>query len=324
MKSVMSPEMTLSAEQLQELYQRPWWACGLQSLVCLASYGGLSVIGFSVDQLWLWPVLWVIQGFILSGFLGASHDCAHGTFLRHPGLNRLAGGFWAGTVLFNYSIYKYYHLEHHQYTSVEGDTEPSGLFDSAWDYFAAMPCQAFFIAFWKMSYQAFRGEFPHFIRTEKQRREVLEDNWIQLLWIGVAVTLTVFFPKEMALCYWGPMIFYFPMVYLTSLPEHYGCAQNEHLAENTRSLKSNAVFRFYFWNGNYHAEHHAYPGVPSWNLPRLSQLIGHAFQNREPSYVAYHLRIIWELITNTAPRPTLEVPAHSATHRVDYETYKTS
>lgn len=33
------------------------------------------------------------------------------------------------------------------------------------------------------------------------------------------------------------------------------------------------VISFFYWNMNYHVEHHMYPGVPCYNLPRLHHLI---------------------------------------------------
>ena len=41
----------------------------------------------------------------------------------------------------------------------------------------------------------------------------------------------------------------------------------------TRSVRLNPVFSFLYWHMEYHVEHHMFPSVPSYNLPKLSNLI---------------------------------------------------
>ena len=43
--------------------------------------------------------------------------------------------------------------------------------------------------------------------------------------------------------------------------------------ESTRTVLVNPIISFFYWNMNYHVEHHMYPGVPFYNLPRLRKLM---------------------------------------------------
>jgi fatty acid desaturase len=43
--------------------------------------------------------------------------------------------------------------------------------------------------------------------------------------------------------------------------------------ESTRTVLLNPVLSFFYWNMNYHVEHHMYPSVPFYNLPRLNSLL---------------------------------------------------
>lgn len=43
--------------------------------------------------------------------------------------------------------------------------------------------------------------------------------------------------------------------------------------ENTRTVLLNPLLSFLYWNMNYHVEHHMYPGVPCYNLPKLHRLL---------------------------------------------------
>jgi fatty acid desaturase len=45
------------------------------------------------------------------------------------------------------------------------------------------------------------------------------------------------------------------------------------LRRSTRSLKSNPLIDLFYWNMSFHIEHHLYPTVPFFSLPRLNTLL---------------------------------------------------
>ena len=60
----------------------------------------------------------------------------------------------------------------------------------------------------------------------------------------------------------------------------FGLTQHTGLQENikdhrfsTRTVYLNSVFSFLYWHMEYHIEHHMFPSVPSYNLPKLHELI---------------------------------------------------
>jgi fatty acid desaturase len=59
---------------------------------------------------------------------------------------------------------------------------------------------------------------------------------------------------------------------LVGLTQYAGLAENvlDHRL-NSRTIYMNPVFRFLYWNMNYHVEHHMFPMVPYHALPRLHQ-----------------------------------------------------
>ena len=44
---------------------------------------------------------------------------------------------------------------------------------------------------------------------------------------------------------------------------------------NSRTVTTNPVFRFVYWNMNYHVEHHMFPMVPYYALPKLHDMMKH-------------------------------------------------
>ena len=156
-----------------------------------------------------------------------------------------------------------------------------------------------FISFWRMSIQACFGRFPDFIRSEKARHAVQIDNIALLLWLLMSASITYWWTEYALLFYWCPLIVSHPMSWWIALPEHYDCDQSSDPQCNTRSTSSNFFFRWTTWHGNYHAEHHVYPSVPSYNLPHLHSRIGKHFTFQERSFTLFHLKLIWSLLKNS-------------------------
>ncbi len=275
----------------------------VQSLVCTGAYLGLAAAAWQLDHVVAWLLIWPLQAFLLAGFLGASHDCGHRVHYTHPLANRLAGMFWATITSVNFTLYKHFHLDHHQFVGTDEDTEPAGEFDSLKSYLSSLPTIHFFYTFWRMSVNALRGRFPHFIRNETQRRDVLLDDLALVVWFGGMLACTVLAPKLILVSYWVPLILFFPMVFLFSLPEHYGCDHSTDWRRNTRTVTSNSAVSYLYWNGNYHADHHIFPRIPSRYLPAAHALLKEEFAFSGRSYATFHLSLIRRLSSAAAAAP---------------------
>ena len=267
----------------------------VQAVICLGLFLALASVSATTTHYALLVVTWPLQAFLLSGFLGASHDCVHRSHLSSPLANRVAGAMWGSLTTVNFSLYRYFHLDHHRFVGTAEDTEPAGEFDSVIGYFKSLPTIYFFIAFWSMSLAALRGRFPHFVRNAQQRRAVLWDNAALLIWVICIAAFTVHYPREIILGYFVPLILFCPTVFIFSLPEHYGCEHSIDLTSNTRSIISNRIISYLYWNGNYHAEHHVFPRLPSRALPEAHRMCGSAFRYIGKSYFRFHVNLIQSL-----------------------------
>ena len=80
---------------------------------------------------------------------------------------------------------------------------------------------------------------------------------------------------------WLPVLFIvLPGIYGKALIASFGLMQHTGLQENvkdhrysTRTVYLNPVFSFLYWHMEYHIEHHMFPTVPSYNLPKLHNMI---------------------------------------------------
>jgi fatty acid desaturase len=128
--------------------------------------------------------------------------------------------------------------------------------------------------------------FP-FIRPDKRRRVAWESR-LALLVLGTILGIGFRLVPEfwMLLLAW-PLAHLFLGFYL--MAEHTGLPHDGDQIQRTRTVNSNALLRGLMWNMPYHAEHHAYPGVPYHALPALHRHLEPALRHTSSGYVAFHL-----------------------------------
>ena len=79
------------------------------------------------------------------------------------------------------------------------------------------------------------------------------------------------------------------------MAEHGACPLVPDMLVNSRTTRSLAPLRWLAWNMPYHAEHHAFPGIPFHALPAAHAAIRHLKGTRSPGYLAAHRDIVAEL-----------------------------
>ncbi|MEC9252029.1 MAG: fatty acid desaturase, partial [Pseudomonadota bacterium] len=104
-------------------------------------------------------------------------------------------------------------------------------------------------------------------------------NWARILLMGhtlfaaiFVVTghwfLTIVFTFGTFYCGW--------LGFLCGIPQHFGLNPNvPDFRYNTRTFTCSWLPAFYYWNMQYHLEHHMFPAVPFYNLPKLRAAIAH-------------------------------------------------
>jgi fatty acid desaturase len=81
--------------------------------------------------------------------------------------------------------------------------------------------------------------------------------------------------------------------HMVGLTQHAGLAENvlDHRL-NSRTVMMNPVFRFLYWNMNYHVEHHMFPMVPYHRLPELHEKMKADLPEPYPSTWAAYREIV--------------------------------
>ena len=84
-----------------------------------------------------------------------------------------------------------------------------------------------------------------------------------------------------------PKFFIFMNV-VWGLTQHMGLKEgSKDHRESTRSVRLNPIFSFIYWKMEYHIEHHMFPMVPSYNLPKLHEEIKDQLPKPQTLFEAY-------------------------------------
>lgn len=262
----------------------------LSHLLLVSATGALSYWAW-VQGYWLVliPVVWVhgtIFAYLSPG--AATHELSHGTPFKTRGLNEFFYRLVCFMSWINPLHYRTGHMSHHQYTAyAELDAEaPLPVRLPKWWQWIFLYTINIPGAFnlirdnVRLARGRLKGKWEPLLYPESdpdKRRELR--FWSRLNLIGHAVLAVVFIVT-------GQWILLFLATFATFiggwLPILTGMAQHAGLSPNTpdfrmstRTMRLNPVFRYLYWNMNYHLEHHMYAGVPFFNLPRLHKLIRH-------------------------------------------------
>ncbi len=224
----------------------------------------------------------------LHGISLFTHEGVHGILDRDPGRNRLFSIACALPVLQNFSAYRVLHLRHHKHLGLGGDPDH-------YQNYSRWPALVF-LMYWGrllLGYPVYITVIP-ILGWQQGNQE--ERRWIGLelvLLAGlVGGVLAAPIPRSWLLHGWFiPMVLINTMVNIRGMSQHTLLECQTDVVRGTRTILTNPVTRFFMCNENYHLEHHLYPAVPWYHLPRLHQALRPELEQRQapfiPSYFAF-------------------------------------
>jgi fatty acid desaturase len=205
-------------------------------------------------------------------------------------------------VMRNSTAWKWSHARHHTDTIIVGrDAEiavmrPPDLLKLVLLFTGYLDFRYSFTALVRQAFGKMSDDEKSYVPESEWPRVVTVARWHILVYavaIAVALYLWSFLPLVLI---GAPRIYGSWHMYMTGLLQHIGLADNvlDHRL-NTRTVYMNPVSRWIYWNMNYHVEHHMFPMVPYYALPRLHELLKHDFPTPNPSmWHAY--KEVWPVI----------------------------
>jgi Na+-transporting NADH:ubiquinone oxidoreductase subunit F len=233
-----------------------------------------------------WGTWWAIIPFAIYGVLYASssdarwHEMGHGTAFKTDWMNSVVYEIASFMVLREATVWRWSHTRHHSDTIIVG-RDPEIAVPRPPDLVAVFGA---FINF-KAGPKYIRTVITHcqgrltpeeltFIPEFEHGKVILRARIYALIYATV-IGLAIYMRSPLPLLYIG-----LPNLYGAWLMVVYGLTQHAGLAENVldhrlncRTVYMNPINRFLYLNMNYHVEHHMFPLVPYYNLPKLHAIV---------------------------------------------------
>ncbi|MEM7298419.1 MAG: fatty acid desaturase, partial [Bacteroidota bacterium] len=243
---------------------------------------------------------YIFIGLIIHGLAALMHEGVHGNIFRKASLDRWFSFAVGLPALVSATAFRANHMHHHQHNRTEHDPDEMTtvantpgklrLILNLWLFFGA-----FYFILVHIPLNGWR------LASRKERRKIL-------LEYGIIVTVfsTIFSLSSLngsyagILHYWAfPWVFTAIFTNIRGWTEHVFTVPGNPLTE-TRTIRSNRLISFLSANVNYHLEHHLFPAIPWYNLPKVHNLLQAEYKEAgafvHSSYMRYVLRA---LCTNT-------------------------
>lgn len=257
-------------------------------LTRLILFVGLLIIIFSPKAPILLKGLAVTIYFISYSFLGMagiSHELLHNTLFRKRFWNIFFFRIFGIMTLTNYAFFEFTHWKHHKEPLSESD--PKDLFDGKLSKFTIFLWVTFDFFSFANRFKVLCLNSLGIIPNERIRNQILNDQdsrkILNKIILGSRIIILChLFIAFIALLFKMPIIIVFttfgPFVLtffnkILAISQHYGLEENENLFYSCRTVILPSWLAYLYGNMNYHTEHHLFPGVPAYNLPKAHNYI---------------------------------------------------
>ena len=280
--------LNLDKKELRKLYKIQSYKHAL----AIALNWGLIALAISIAQLWFNPLTYMLAilviGARMHGLGILMHDAAHYRFLKNKKMNDLMTDiFCMYPIFFDIAKYRRNHLAHHRHLNTEHD--PDWAVKLGMSEFQFPKTKREFMLGLLSYFLLYRGVMDALsflkrfgsnkVDKKKDSSQGLRSHLPKLIfYVTLVAVLSIFNLWGYFAIYWIVPYFstLFMFQYIRSVAEHFGDLDYDHLLNSTRSVVVlNPIEKFFFapHNVGFHIEHHLYPGVPFYNLPKLHKML---------------------------------------------------
>lgn len=254
------------------------------------------------DHPLVWIPLAVLHGFTVFNFTVLLHEVVHRAVFDRPRpvLERLLGLAYAVPSGISATQFTRWHLDHHAELGSNLDDPKrhhlSPKVNARW--FKLLYCSP---ALFPIYFRAARRESATY-PPEVQQRIRGERLLSMAAHLTVLALIGWQFGAAAALrAYVLPVFFIFPIAFtLNRLGQHYDIDPTDP-AKWTTLIRGHWFWDWCFLNSNYHLEHHYFPGVPMYRLPRLQRELRPFYDRHGMSWTSYGRLVRGWLVDNRAP-----------------------
>lgn len=304
MRAISLPSEELEA--LQRIDHRRLWRLGVFAALYLGAATAVTLLAERLGGGWGWLArapLYLLAAASLHGISLFTHEAVHGALARSPRWNRALGALCAWPVLQNLAAYKVLHLRHH--ADLGGSRDPDHYVN-----YTPRPWLVFLMNWGRLllGYPAYITMIPILgwrQGTPSDRKWIAFEVASAALLAGLAFAVL---PGTLMLHGWViPMLIINTLVNIRGMSQHTLLPEPDHPIRGSRTILTNPVTAFFMCNENYHLEHHLFPRVPWYNLPRLHALVKDELTAQGapfiPSYFAFVRQWVLHSFGRRTPAP---------------------
>ncbi len=297
---------------------------GLTYLAVWAAAMGVtgSLVWLALDTVWVWPAMFVFGVVMSVPSYSLSHETAHGTAFRTRWLNE--GVFWCMSLLYGEEPLhrRYTHTNHHTHTWHVG-LDSQMPFDTpldlkGWLYdISGLSVHRFqFRVLWQLA----TGRYTPLMREVSPRAELPKMTRNARLFAVVYLGLAAAIAAGVAWPLWFyvlPRLLGGPVMLMFNIIQHAEMQENTpSIVESTRSFRTDGVGRFLYLNMNNHIEHHLFPQVPFFSLPKLRDAVADQTPAPDPGFWRTNLDLLSVVTRRSLGRNTRAAWIRQAPHMV--------
>jgi fatty acid desaturase len=285
----LSPEKRAMIRELHRL--QPGWNLVPLVFVSIWAAAAWAALHWPVEYV-RWPA-YVVIGAMIDSLGILMHEGIHGNLFRKPRLDRWLAFAFGTPGLISSTAWKVIHRRHHDHTGTERDPEEFSRFtrnpriQSILFWLVAIAGTPIIVLY--ADRVALREGNP-----AERRAVVLECTFHTLATATLLVVGAWMGFLSPLLHVWViPLIFAAAFSNIRGWSEH-RLTRGGHPLTQSRTVKSNALVSFFMCNLNYHLEHHLFPRVPWYHLPRLHALLKEEYDRAGVQIRSSYLRFIWD------------------------------
>jgi fatty acid desaturase len=247
----------------------------INTLVALLFVGMWVASGVLILAVPGWPAHlagYLVIAFAIHGMANLLHEAIHGNLFRNRTLDYWMGLLSGAASLQGVTAYKAMHLPHHWYNRTERD--PGELMNLSKN--GKLLSLVFYLwIFVGMFFVILTMPFASMPWAQPRERRLIAVEYCGILAViaGLVLLGLRFSFLGAVVELWG-----IPLLLAGFIGNVRGWAEHMltlpgHVLTQSRTVTSNRLVSFLFLNANYHLEHHLFPGMPWYNLPKLHALL---------------------------------------------------
>ncbi len=228
-------------------------------------WGAIVILGILIaGGAPLWPLIMVFQGILLVFLFTLVHETVHRTPFRTLWLNQVVSFICGFLIILPVGWFRLFHFEHHRYTHVPGkdpeleERKPENIREFIAMISGLLVWRSHVATLFRNAFGVINDDYVPEQAVAGCRREA------RIMWVlyAILILLSVVMNSAILLYVWiVPMLLGQPFLRVYLMAEHTGCAHEENMFVNTRTIFTNSLIRKLSWNMPYHTAHHCYPGV---------------------------------------------------------------